>query len=196
MAAIGMRHVVAAPLASEVHGSAPTYENGFVVGRSVSANLSWNRNDTPLYGEDTIAEDDNGVTGYDLDIGVTELVESAEEKLLGYKKVETSGQNAVTKYVVTGDSAPDVGLGFIQVLKRKGVVSYKAFWFYKVKFSRDSEEAETKEEKINWSTPTINGRGVGVYPDSTGTPHYRECEVFTTEAAAAAYLDGLAGISA
>lgn len=195
MAAIGMRHLVAAPITSEVKGSNPVYGAGFVMGRAVSGDVSWDIPDNDLYGEDNVAEVDSGATGYTMDVGVTELLESVEEKLLGYIPI-TESQTATGEYEVSGNSAPYVGVGFIQVLKRHGVLSYKVFWYYKVVFARNSENAATKEKQIAWQTPTINGKGIGIYNDASGNPKFRRHKVFTTEADAVAYLDDLAKISA
>lgn len=195
MAAIGMRHLVAAPITTETKGSAPVYGTGFVMGRAVSGDISWEIPDNDLYGEDTVAEVDSGATGYTMDVGVTELLESVEEKLLGYIPITASNEET-GEYEVAGKSAPYVGVGFIQVLKRHGVLSYKAFWYYKVVFARNSENAATKEKQIAWQTPTINGKGLGIYNDASGDAKFRRHKVFSTEAEAAAYLDELANISA
>ena len=191
MAQIGMRHVVAAPIATEVAGSPVTYGAGFAVGRAVSANYTRNYStDNDLYGEDDIAEIDDQLIDYNLDIGTTELVEEAESKLLGLTHDSTNGT-----YVETGAPAPYHGVGFIRVRKRNGTPSYLAIWFYKIRFRKDSEEDNTKGKQISWGTPTVNGHGMGVYPDASGTPHFREIKPCETLAAAAAWLDGKANIT-
>lgn len=190
MAQIGMRHVVAAPIATEVAGSPVTYGAGFVVGRAVSANYTRNYStDNDLYGEDDIAETDDQLVDYSLDVGTTELVEEAESKLLGLTHDTTNDT-----YEETGAPAPYHGLGYIRVFKRNGQLRYKAIWCYKIRFSRNSEEDNTKGKQISWGTPTINGHGMGVYPDASGTPHFRKTKLCETLAAAATWLDGLANI--
>ena len=61
MAEIGMQYPVWAPLNSE-EGNTLTYGTGMVMGRAVSANLSWQKEDNELYGDDIVAETDNFVT--------------------------------------------------------------------------------------------------------------------------------------
>jgi hypothetical protein len=63
-----MRHPVVAKINTETEGSAITYDAGMVLGKAISADINWTRNDNPLYADDVIAEDDNGITGGTIDI--------------------------------------------------------------------------------------------------------------------------------
>lgn len=189
MAEIGMQYPVWAPLTSEANNTL-TYGTGMVMGRSVSANLSWQKEDNELYGDDMIAETDNSITGYTLDVTTTELEETVEAAILGLQKVGSTDE-----YEQTGDNTPYGGHGYIRVLTRRGVTLYKAMWYPKVQFSKNSESSNTKGKSINWGTPTLNGKGLGVYDDATGKAKFRKFQVFTTLAAAKAYLNGKANIS-
>ena len=60
---------------------------------------------------------------------------------------------------------------------------------------RNSESSNTKGKNINWATPTLNGKGLAVYDDASGKAKFRKQQVFTTLAAAKAYLNGKANIS-
>ena len=200
MAFIGMRHVVAAEIATESAGSEPTYSTGFDVGLAIAGNLTVNRNDNPLYADDAIAEDDNGITGMELELGLDDLSEETEADMGLVKKVETStgeGQSAVTTvtYYDTDEPSKELGVGYIRVRRKAGVTKYQAVWVYKAKFSKNSENTATKGENIDWQTPTVNGRCVGLDTDGSGVKRFRKKQVFTSESAAAAWLDGLAGIT-
>jgi hypothetical protein len=70
MAFIGMRHVVVAKVATHSAGSEPTYSAGMVAGKAITGNLTINRNNNPLYADDVIAEDDNGITSMELELGL------------------------------------------------------------------------------------------------------------------------------
>ncbi len=189
MAQIGMQYPVWAPLTGE-SGNTLTYGTGMVMGRAVSANLSWQREDNELYGDDAVAETDNSITGYTLDVATTELAENVEAAVLGLAKVGNTEE-----YETTGDSSPYGGHGYIRVLKRNGAVLYKAFWYPKLQFSRNSEADNTKGRNINWGTPTLNAKGLAVYDDQTGKAKFRKQQVFTTLEAAKAYLNGKANIT-
>ena len=197
MAFIGMKYVVAAPIDTETAGSAVTYGTGFVVGKAISGNLTWDRNDNPLYADDAIAENDNSVLGGNLEIGVDDLADTVRNKLLGEKEVTvTSGNTSSTEYETTDAAAPYVGVGFIRVRRKAGATTYQAVWFHKVQFSEESEEAATKGESIEWQTPTINGKIMSVQNDETLANNFRRRATFDTEAAAKAWLNAKAGISA
>lgn len=190
MARVGMRHLVFAPIATETPGSAITYGTGVVMGRVVRGTVNWSRNDNPLYGDDVVAENDNGVTGYTLDVETTELIEGTAAIVLGYTATGTDDP----EYDITDASAPYGGCGYIQVLIRRGVQTFKAVWYHKVQFGVDTEETQTKEQQVTWGTPALNGQGFGVFNDASGKAKFRKEKVFTTEAAAVSYLNGLANI--
>ena len=85
MAFIGMRHVVAAPVSAHTPGAEPTYGTGFDVGMAITGNLTINRNNNPLYADDVIAEDDNGITGMELELGVDDLTDEIEANMARLK---------------------------------------------------------------------------------------------------------------
>lgn len=190
MAEIGMQYPVWAPLTSDENNT-QTYGTGMVMGRAVSANLNWQKEDNELYGDDIVAETDNSITGYTLDVTTTEMEEAVEAAVLGLLKVGDTDE-----YEQTGDNTPYGGHGYIRVLTRNGVNLYKAMWYPKVQFSKNSEASNTKGKSIQWGTPTLNGKGLAVYNDATGKAKFRRFQVFTTLAAAKAYLNGKANIRA
>lgn len=198
MAFIGMRHVVGALITNETAGSEPTYGTsgtGFIIGKAITGNLTINRNNNPLYADDAIAEDDNGITSMDLELGLDDLMEDIQDKM-GLLKAVTAGSPSVTTYYDTSASAKAIGLGYIRVRRKNGVTKYQAVWIYKAIFSKNSENSQTKGENIEWNTPTVNGRCFGLPIDSTGDLSYRKIQNFDTEADAATWLNGLANYSA
>ena len=194
MAFIGMRHVVGAPLSNHTEGSEPTYGTGFDIGKAITGNLTINRNNNPLYADDVIAEDDNGITGIELELGLDDLDEDVQDSMGLLKKV-TAGSPSVTTYYENSGSGKDLGVGYIRVRRKGGVTKFQAIWIYKTKFSKNSENAQTKGETIEWQTPTINGRCVGMNVDSSGERTFRKIRNFDSEADAVSFLDGLAGIT-
>lgn len=193
MAYIGMKYVVAAQVAAEVAGSDPTYSAGKVIGKAISGNLTWNRNDNPLYADDAVAEDDNGITGGKIELNLDDLSDEVRVYLLG-DTAKTVGEG--TEYETGDKAAPYVGFGFIRVRRKGGETSYQAMWFHKAQFGESSEEAKTKGESIEWQTPTLTGRIMGVQNDSTMATNYRRRATFDTEAAARSWLNTKAGITA
>lgn len=190
MARIGMKHLVWAPISAETPGSDVTYGTGLLLGRAISADVSFERNDNPLYADDEVAENDNGTNGYTVDVGMSELEEAPAASVLGLTAVtEGTGGNTTTAYKTSDKAAPYGGFGYIQVLRRKNITKYKAFWYYKTQFSIESESAQTKGQTIEWGTPTLHGVGMPVHTDNTGTGYFRIFEVFDTYAAAETWLN-------
>lgn len=191
MAIIGMRHVVAAPLSAESGSADPTYGTGLVVGKAIQGNVSWDRADNPLYADDVLAESDNAVTGGTVEIGVDDLENAARVTLLGAVKLGSTGDI----YETTDDAAPYVGVGYIRVRRKGGVTSFQGIWYYKVQFSESNENTNTKGQNIEWQTPTLSGKILGIKNDSSGKYKFRRFGQFATEAAALEWLNGLAHIA-
>lgn len=192
MAGIGLKHFVVAKIATETPGQAITYQNGMVVGKAMVANLTLNRNNNPLYGDDAIAENDNGVTGGTIQIGVTALGNTVRAYMLGDKEVTVGNE---VEYAVTDAPAPYVGFGFMRTLIENGVKKYETVWMHKAQFGENTINATTKGQQIEWQTPTLDGILMGAQIDASGETHfYHYANHFSTEAAAAAWLDAKAGI--
>lgn len=199
MAFVGMRHVVFAPITEETNGKALVYGTGVLLGRAMTANIEFNRNEDGLYADDTLAESDNSITGGTIEIGVDDVQEDAQEAALGVKKVKVEDEleePEVYEYRETGTPSPYGGVGYIRVRRYKGKTSYLAYWVYKTQFAMGSEDAETKGESINWQTPTVSGNIMGAYIDASGEPTFRTHRIFENAADAEKWLDKLANYTA
>ena len=187
---VGMLYPVAATVQTYTPGSSISYKSGTGsnFAEAVSASLSWERADGHFYGDDVELDSDNGVLGYTIDFEPSGLSDAARGLLLG----ETVSSS---EYTITDAAAPDVGFGYVRVMRDKGVTKYEGWWFYKLKFGVSSEETRTKERSIEWRVPTLQGVGSGVSLDSTGTLSFCQHKSFDTLAAAKSYLNGKAGIS-
>lgn len=183
---VGMLFPVAAKINSYTAGSAPSYATGKSIGEAVSASVSFDRADGQFYGDDALLDSDNSVMGYSISFEPSGLTDEARELLLGEVK-------ATTEYSLTADAAPDVGFGYVRVMRNKGTVSYEGWWFYKLKFGVSSEETRTKERSIEWRVPTLEGTGSAVQLTSGGKQTYYVHQTFSTEAAAKTWLKGKAG---
>ena len=185
---VGMQYMVAATVSTYTPGTSITYATGSNFAEAVSASLSWEHADGHFYGDDGELDSDNGILGYTIDIEPAGLSDAARGTLLG----ETVSSS---EYTITDKAAPDVGFGYVRVMRNKGVVSYEAWWFYKVKFGVSSEETRTKERSIEWRVPTLQGVGAGVSLDATGNLNFAQHKTFNDLASAKAYLNGKANIS-
>lgn len=191
---VGMLYPVAAPISAYTPGAAPTYGTGAVLEEARGATVTWNRADGHFYGNDVELDSDNGVLGYTIDFEPTGLTDAGRAMLLG--EVAASDE-----YTITDAAAPDVGFGYIRRMRTTqsttGTVAetFEGWWYYKIRFSLNSEETRTKEQNIEWRTPTLNGNGAGVQLASGSTLSFAVHESFSTLAAAKTWLNGKAGIS-
>jgi len=187
---VGMVYPVAATVQTYTPGSSISYKSGSGsnFAEAVSASLSWERADGRFYGDDVELDSDNGILGYTIDFEPSGLNDAARALLLG----ETVSSS---EYTITDAASPDVGFGYVRVMRDKGTVKYEGWWFYKVKFGVSSEETRTKERSVEWRVPTLQGVGAGVSLDATGTLEFCQHKSFDTLAAAKSYLNGKAGIT-
>ena len=191
MAFVGMRHPVVATVATEVAGQALTYNAGMVMGHAIMGNLTITRNQNPLRGDDAEVENDNSITGMSIEMGLDDIMEAVRVYMLGLETVngETNQWNE------TAASAPYVGFGYIRVRKKNGITSYQTIWCHKAQFGQTAENSATKGEAIEWQTPTLTGRIMGVYNSSGNEPSFRHIASFATEADAIAWLNTKANMS-
>lgn len=193
MAEIGLLHPVFAPISAETANSAITYGTGIVVAKAVSADVTWNRSNNPFYADDAVAENDNSIIGGSIKFGIDHLALSVANTMLGETKATVS---SIDEYTETDAIAPAGGFGYIRVLRKNGVTSYRAYWVHKTRFGVASETAKTKGQSIAWENPTIEGDVIGVHIDSSGNAQYRTKADFSTYAAAESWLHGKANITA
>lgn len=192
MAFVGMRYVVAAKLKEHTPGQAPVYDEGVVVGRAISADITYNRATNTLKADDVDAESDNSITGGSITIGVDDIADEVQAAILA-QEVNEAGE-----YEEINEADPDIGLGYIRVRRFKGVTSYVAYWIFKAQLGITSESAATKQDTIQWQTPTLSGSMMGLQPDASMKMKFRRRKTFTGETAeqeAYAWLNRLANIT-
>lgn len=182
MAKTGLKHPVCA-IYSEITGS-PVYTSGVIIGKAIKSNLKWNKNDVKLNADDNVAERDNSVIGGTLTVSTDDLSYAVRAMLFGH--TYSNGKLVVSE----NDVAPYVGYGVYGKTVRDGVIKWRATFVPKVMFGVPDDETETRGEKTQFQTPTIEGE---VMKDINGQFFYEE--LFDTEAEAIAYLDGLVGIT-
>ena len=189
---VGMVYPVYSPVTAYVPGTSITYGTGGVVAEAVSASLSWERADGHFYGDDVELDSDNSVLGYTLSFEPSGLKDTVRAALLG----ETL---ATSDYTITDDAAPDVGFGYVRVMRTTGSTgvetTYEGWWFKKLKFGVSSEETRTKERTIEWRIPTLEGVGSGVSLDSSGKMRFADHRSFSSLSDAKSWLNSKAGIS-
>ena len=187
---VGMMYPVWAPLNTETEGSLPTYGTGRVVQEARSANVTKEINNNPLYGDDRVVDDDNGMTGLTVNFESTGLSMDDRVAILAETLDSTDGQ-------WEDDSAtPYGGFGYIRVMRDSGVRKFEAYWILKIKFQEESQETATKEGQIQWRTPTLVGRAAGLDIDGSGKLRFRKHKTFDSASAAKAWLQAKLNVPA
>lgn len=194
MAYVGLKYAVFAPITKETRGQALEYDSGVVVGKMISADISYTRNTNPLFADDAETENDNSITGGSITIGVDDVSEEAELAMLGMVEDKSTEGSKVRREV--GDATPYGGFGYVRVKRKGGVTSYRAYWIHKTQLGIASESAATKAESINWQTPTLTGPIMAVVNHADGKNDFRDYEAFADEAAAIAWVNKRANIAA
>ena len=189
---VGMMYPVWAPLTAHTDGSMPTYGTGRVIQEARNATVNREYANNPLYGDDHIVDDDNGLTGLTMSFESTGLTDEDRVAMLGE---ETNANTTTGGQWVSDNETPWGGYGYIRKMRLSGVRSFEAWWTLKIKFQEESMATQTREGQITWGTPTLNGRADGLIIDSSDKQRYQLHKTFDTISAAKAWLNGLANIT-
>ena len=190
---VGMMYPVFAPITSHTDGSMPTYGAGIVIQEARNATITRTYNDNPLYGDDRIVDDDNGLTALSISFEPTGLSDTERVKLF---KEGTMGVSGTTVYTVGDGETQYGGFAFIRKMRDNGVKKFEVWLTLKIKFQEESMTTSTKEGSISWNTPTLNGRAAGLYIDSTDELKWQLHYTFETIQAAKTWINSVLNVSA
>ena len=186
---VGMMYPVFAPIASHTEGSMPNYGTGFVIQEARNATVTREYQNNPLYGDDRIVDDDNGMTGLTISFESTGLSDTDRVKLLGEEAYGSTGQ------WVSDNETPWGGFGYIRKMRENGTKKFEAWVTLKIKFQEETMTTATREGSITWNTPTLNGRAAGMYVDSSDKLRYQLHQTFTSITAAKSFLNTMLNVS-
>ena len=189
---VGMMYPVFATISAHTDGSMPTYGTGFVIQEARNATVNREYQNNPLYGDDRIVDDDNGMTGLTISFEPTGLSEDDRKKLLGEEESEVTG---ISGQWVSDNETPWGGFGFIRKMRENGTKKFEAWLTLKIKFQEETMTTSTKEGSITWNTPTLSGRAAGLYVDSSDKLRFQLHETFDTIAAAKSWLNTRLNVS-
>ena len=189
---IKVRGLTWAKYASGGDGAAVVYTGGKLDrDKIVRVDQSEERSDVSFNADDHRIDRDNSITGASVSIELAKLTDDMKKDALGY----IAGSD--TELQVTDAAAPFVGVGFVHGEMYCGVASYKAYWYYKVQFSRGQRSFNTKGETTAYQTESLEGEAMGVQLAENGpTIFFAESGDLATEAAARTWLNAKAGVQA
>ncbi|MCD2493314.1 major tail protein [Lacrimispora sp. NSJ-141] len=186
MAFIGLTKPTVAVLEEGKEGVA--YSKGFRFGKAIEVEISPKYADTSVYKDVNDLDYGQQLEYADISLNTATIPDRAEEIIFGHAVSAAEG-STVIRYR-TGDEAGYVGFGISAEEKVDGMKKYVAIWLYKVRFYEDSQSYKTKEDSIDYITPSISGR---ILPITSG--EWKEKRIFTTKEQALAWLDKMAGLN-
>ena len=190
---VGMMYPVFAKITAHTDGSLPTYGTGVVIQEARNATITKTYNDNPLYGDDRIVDDDNGLQGMTCSFEPTGLTDSDRKLLFDEDEIAVGG---LTCQAESDNETPYGGFGYVRKMRDNGTKKFEAWIILKIKFTEESQATATKEGSISWGTPTLNGRAAGVYIDSSDKLRFRIHETFDTALAAKSWINTVLNVSA
>ena len=185
---VGMMYPVFAPITAHTDGSMPTYGTGVVIHEARNATITMSFNNNPLYGDDRIVADDNGLQELTVSFEPTGLSDSDRVLLFGEEQGTVGG---VTAQLIGDNETPYGGFGFVRKMydEDTNAKKYEAWIILKVKFQEESMSTATKEGSISWGTPTLSGRAASLYINSGEEQHFIAHASFATAAAAKSWIN-------
>lgn len=190
---VGMMYPVFAKMTGHTDGSMPTYGTGRVIQEARNCTINMTYNNNPLYGDDRIVADDNGLSEMTVSFELTGLNEEDRKALFDEDTMTVGG---LTAQMISDNETPYGGFGFIRKMNDNGTRIFEAWIILKIKFTQDSMATATKEGSISWGTPTINGRAASLYVDSTDRMRFIASSKFTTASAAKSWINTVLNVSA
>ena len=190
---VGMIYPVFAKLSSHTDGQMPSYATGVVIQEARNCTVTKTYNDNPLYGDDHIVDDDNGMTELTVSFEPTGLSDS--DRMLLFGEVQKN-VGSLTAQVEMDNETPYGGFGYVRKMRDSGVYSYEAWIILKIKFTEESQATATKEKQISWSCPTLNGRAAAVDIDGSGKQAFRVHASFESLSSAKSWINTVLNVSA
>lgn len=184
MAQIGLRRFRYATLNADNE----TYGTIGTLAGAIESSVSLTVNEAKLYADDVLKEKMTEFVEASLTMGVDDDDDSIFSPLLGEStETYTSGEKSVVVYKSNSDDIP-VYFGFGQVVPKMldGVRKYKVEWFPKVQFKPYHNNATTKGDSLEFTTPSIEGT---IFANSN--KDWRKRATFDSEEEANTFLDSL-----
>ena len=186
MAQIGLQYLICSPLSETA--TTVEYADGRIMSKAIKADLSIEINEATLYGDNAIAENIKEFKSGKLTLNGDHIEYDTLALILGHTLENLTGNNQ--KLIAKGDDDGQfVGIGFYATTIKGGVRRYRAIWLKKIKFGIPNESLETKDDAINFQTPTVEGT---ILTDVTGT--WKEECTFSNESDAKNWLDMIANM--
>lgn len=167
MAGIGAAHLMVGKILDEEPGKPIGYDTPRELGPLIETTVNLEYRDNALWGSNAQRENDAGISGGTINLNLTSMTMANEAYLFGFKSLgEGKG------YAMTDQAAPYMGYGYVQTVLIDKKLKYYAYFFKKAQFTLGQRFARTKEQNINYQTPTANGRIYAADDGSEGNAQF------------------------
>lgn len=170
---IGLSHLHYAIMKSDPAGGKPTYESPVHIPGAIEVNINANTSSETLFADDGPMETATALGEIEVEINIADLPLDVQAKLLGH-----TIENGVMVRK-SSDTPPFIALGF-KSLKSNG--KYRYVWLTKGKFNIPELNHKTKEDGIEFQTPTITASFVKRESDDVWIAHADEDDTTFTGA--------------
>lgn len=191
---VGMMYPVWMPLQSHTPGSMPVYGAGRVIQEARRANVTYEINNNQYYGDDRMVDCDDSITGVDFEFESTGLSPEDRQTMMG-ESVVTGNSNFAGGQFVGDDKSPEGGLIYIEKVRDNGTPKYEVWLEMAGRYKQRSRTAQTREQSINWGSPTVQARLRGLDIDGSGKLQFEWHKEFATMAEAKACINNMAQIA-
>lgn len=183
MAGIGAAHLMVGKILSEEQGKPIGYDTPRELGPLIEISVSPEYRDNALWGSNAQQENDAGISGGSISLNLTHVSMENEAYVFGFESLgDEKG------YVITDKAAPYMGFGYVQTVLEKGIQKFHGYFWKKAQFTMSQRSARTKEQNINYQTPTANGRVYAVDDNTEGNAQFELHNEFTSSAEALTWV--------
>jgi len=162
------------------------YETPSKLAGAIECKVSLNVAEATLYDDDTLDEKESVVTNGTITLGINEADDSKFAVLLGNTVATLPDSDVVEVTSKTTDTPIPIGFGHIVTKIVNHQRKYKVEFFPKVTFKPFMQDAKTKGESLEFTTPSVEGT---IFPLKDGT--WEKHATFDDETEAVTYLTSL-----
>lgn len=147
MASFGAKYPHFSKIKEEPEGSLPVYEGSPLrIGRLVKADLSVTMASGKLYADDVLAESVEEFVNGSITMETDDMTDEVASEVYG---AEVKDKEV---HYTSSDSAPVGGLAYYKVLKRRGKLVFKGYYYPRVVATLGNDTAQTKADSLTFGT--------------------------------------------
>lgn len=183
MAGIGAAHLMVGKIIDEKPGKPIGYDTPRELGPLIETTVNLEYRDNVLWGSNAQQENDAGISGGSISLNLTHVSMENEAYVFGFESLgDEKG------YAMSDKAAPYMGFGYVQTVIEQNIEKYHGYFWKKAQFTLAQRAARTKEQNINYQTPTVNGKVYAVDDNTEGNAQFELHNEFENAEAALTWV--------